>query len=180
VAHRMPTSPAYLYAITGAGLQVAGLSAWTVPRWRWSQFRHEHTATSVALELLEAGFDVVPERVMRQEDTLQVADWSLVLVGPGEARSHYPDLWVRPAGGTGWRAVEIELARKSLGPLSGILAAYRDRGTPVTYYTGEASVAAAVRRAASRVGLADLDVRRLGDPAVSRPGTLTGVGVSHG
>jgi hypothetical protein len=172
-ARRMPTSPAHVYAITGPGLQVAGLAAWTVPRWRWSQFRHEHNATSVALDLLDAGWEVVPERRMRQEDALGVASWALVLATERGARSHYPDLWVRPGEDAPWRAVEIELARKSLSRLMGILAAYRDRHSGVTYYTAEASVAQAVRRAASRVRLEDLDVRRLPGTTAPRPAPAT-------
>jgi hypothetical protein len=161
-AHRMPTSPAHVHVVTPAGLQLAGLGAWTAPRWRWSQFRHEHTAVEIALDLLDAGWQVIPERRMRQEDALGVSAWSLVV--PTEragAQTHYPDLWVRrDAARGGWRAVEVELARKSLARLVGILSAYRDRGSGVTYYTADQQVADAVRRAAERARLVDLDVRR--------------------
>jgi hypothetical protein len=174
-AHRLPTSPAHLHVVTPAGLRLAGLSSWTAPRWRWSQFRHEHTAVEIALDLLHAGWEVVPDRRMRQEDALGVATWSLVV--PTEragARSHYPDLMVRPTNGAAdgrasWRAVEVELARKSLPRLVGILSAYRDRQVGVTYYTADRHVADAVRRAAERAGLNDLDVRRTPAPASRRP-----------
>jgi hypothetical protein len=179
VAHRMPTSPAHIYAVTSAGLNVAGLATWTVPRWRWSQFRHEHTSTSAALDLLAAGFEVVSERRMRQDDALGAGGWSLVLPTSRGARSHYPDLWVRRDDTEPWRAVEIELARKSLSRLVAILAAYRDRGAGVTYYTADASVAQAVRRAAARARLTDLDVRRVASPTRGRPEPVA-AGVGHG
>src|SRR5690606_24698658 len=179
VAHRMPTSPAYIYAVTSTGLSVAGLAAWTVPRWRWSQFRHEHTSTSVALDLLAAGFDVVSERRMRQDDAIGAGGWSLVLPTSRGARSHYPDLWVRSDATEAWRAVEIELARKSLSRLVTILAAYRDRGAGVTYYTADASVAQAIRRAADRARLTDVDVRRASGAIGGRSEPVR-AGVGHG
>jgi hypothetical protein len=160
-SHRMPTSPAHIYSITAAGISVAGLEAWTVPRWRWSQFRHEHTSTTIALELLEAGWDVVSERRMRQDDALGQPAWSLVLPSPTRVQSHFPDLWVRATEAEPWRAVEVELTRKSFSRLTAILGAYRDRGAGVTYYTADRAVAEAVREAAARARLTDLDVRRI-------------------
>lgn len=179
VAHRMPTSPAYIYAVTSAGLSVSGLAAWTVPRWRWSQFRHEHASTSIALDLLAAGFEVISERRMRQDDAIGAGSWSLVLPTSRGARSHYPDLWVRRDDADPWRAIEIELSRKSLPRLVTIHAAYRDRGAGVTYYTTEASVAQAVRRAAARARLTDLEVRKVASPTRDRP-DLAAAGVAHG
>jgi len=160
VGHWMPTSPARIHAVTGDGLRAAGLGTWTVPRWRWSQFRHEYAVIEIALDLLAAGWEVVPERRMRQDDALGAGSWSLVLATDGRAASHYPDLWVRPDDSAPWRAVEVELARKSLPRLVGILSGYRERGAGVTYYTAERAVADAVRRAAERARLHDLDVRR--------------------
>ena len=175
--HRLPTSPAYSYAVTAAGLRVAGLADWTVPRWRWSQFRHEHAVVEVALELLAAGFDVVPERAMRHDDALGAGHWSLVVATGRGGRSHYPDLWVRHDDAATWGAVEVELTRKSLARLTTILAGYRDRGSPVAYYTDERPIAEAVRRAAGQVGLADLQVRRM---TVASVGQLAGAGAGRG
>lgn len=176
-SHRLPTSPAYSYAVTAAGLQVAGLPDWTTPRWRWSQFRHEHAVVEVALELLAAGFEVIAEREMRHGDALGTGRWSLVIATGRGGRSHYPDLWVRHGDASTWSAVEVELTRKSLARLTSILAAHRDRGTPVTYYTDERPIAEAVRRAAGQAGLADLQVRRL---TTSTAGQLVGAGADRG
>ena len=159
--HRTPTSPALVYSVTAAGLAAAGREVWTAPRWRWSQFHHEHTATSVALDLLEAGWQVVPERRMRQDDALGIASWFLVLPSETGTRTHYPDLWVCRHEGDPWRAVEVEISRKSLARLESILAAYRDRGAGVTYYTNDPGVRDAVKKVAKRAGHSDVDVRRV-------------------
>lgn len=176
VSHRMPTSPASVHAVTTAGLHLAGLAAWTAPRWRWSQFRHEHAAVEIGLDLLTDGWEVVPEREMRNDETLTATAWSLVIATDrGSGRTHHPDLWVRHDAAAPWRAVEVELSRKSLPRLVSILSAYRDRGVGVTYYTAERAVADAVGRAASRAGLVDLEVRRVTGAGERLP-TVAGVG----
>lgn len=149
--HGVPASKAKVYSVTSAGLSVVGRGSWPQPRWRWGQFHHEHTATRVALRLLESGFDVMPERRMRHDDRAGVSSWKMVMPSNGEKPAfHYPDLWVRDPGGV-WQAIEVELSVKDLPRLRAILEAYRERGAKVTYYTNDLVIEDAVLRAAREV-----------------------------
>jgi len=170
----MPTSKAIVYSVTAAGQNVAGVKA-SNPRWTWSQFHHEHGVVNLALDLEELGWEVVSEREMRLESKAKVADWQLVLPlsDQGGARTHYPDLAIRPRGGDPsergfasgrWQAIELEISPKELPRLDRILSAYAVRKVKVGYYTNDPLIARAVDKSRGRVGMPDglLEVKRVG------------------
>jgi len=130
-------------------------------------------AHTVACAWTSAWFEVRGRRWFSTSEVAQDDGWrGRVSYTDGRGRSHRlrhtPDLGTYVGDSGRPVAVEVELQRKSLARLRGILAMYADRTTGpdahlagVVYVTGNADVAVVVRAAASDVHIAERPGGRL-------------------
>ena len=170
-----------LIVITCAGARIAGAPASNAPRsvapTTWA---HASGCAWVSAWLQLRGRDWVSEREIAGDQRwgydLRYQDHRGTVRG-----THRPDLGVQTAAGP--VAIEVELQRKTLGRLRGILAMYAQLTEPdapldgVIYVTDRHDVADVIGRTAATVGLEALSPRTLQD-VIAQTRVAAGVAVT--
>ncbi len=158
-----------LIMVTPDGARMAGELACAAPR----SLAPTTWAHTVACAWAAARFEVRGVQWRSSREILQDPGWrGRVTYHDGCGRSlrvkHHPDLGVFIGADLRPAAIEVELQRKSLARLRGILAMYNDRTTDpdpqlagVLYITDRADVAKAVRAGARAVGFRESPHGRL-------------------
>jgi hypothetical protein len=152
--HRQPGA---LY-VSRRGMRTAGLGdEMPVPTVTLKNFVHDCAVVWEQIRLERGGCEVLTEREMRQLARTTGDAYSLRVAATSHtlAKAHMPDLAFRIGGEL--RALEVELARKSMDRLTAILAAYAadPRYAGVWYVVPDARFGQRVRAAGDGVGIGE-------------------------